>query len=188
MKNSTRAFSLVEVMMSLTILSLLAAMIFAAMGPARERARQRVCVSNLRQIGQAIAMYQADYDGIDIIPGQPTPYWQLGLPGVTMGHDFRNTYIKNQDILICPNDTLPRSPTGFRISYYWQIIEDVPDYWKFSNVVARRGGDTPLLVDEWHNSNLDISKAPRWATKRVIVLRLNQQVQVREVPVRTTEY
>ena len=59
-----RAFTLIELLVVLTIIGLLAALLFPVFARARERARQTVCESNLHQIGLAIQMYQADHGGI----------------------------------------------------------------------------------------------------------------------------
>src|SRR5436309_512984 len=45
------------------VLSILAALLFPVFARARENARGSSCSSNLKQIGLAISMYTADYDG-----------------------------------------------------------------------------------------------------------------------------
>jgi prepilin-type processing-associated H-X9-DG protein len=49
------------------IIAILAAMLLPALSKAREKARQAVCINNLKQIGLATLMYAEDYDGY--IPG-----------------------------------------------------------------------------------------------------------------------
>lgn len=56
-----RAFSLIELLVSVSIVGLLAAMLLPALRHARESARAAVCVSNLHQIGVATQMYLDDY-------------------------------------------------------------------------------------------------------------------------------
>ncbi|MCC6730138.1 MAG: prepilin-type N-terminal cleavage/methylation domain-containing protein, partial [Chthonomonadales bacterium] len=58
-----RAFTLIEVMLCVGIIAVLAGIVFAALGPVRERARVTTCTSNLHQIWAAYAMYAADHDG-----------------------------------------------------------------------------------------------------------------------------
>src|SRR5450432_97245 len=56
------AFTLIELLFVLVILALLAALLFPVFNEAREKARQAVCVSNMRQIGLAFRLYMQDYD------------------------------------------------------------------------------------------------------------------------------
>ncbi len=63
-KNSRyNAFTLIEILIVLAILSLLAAILFPIVSRARASARTSTCAANLRQIGQALALYKSDHDG-----------------------------------------------------------------------------------------------------------------------------
>lgn len=57
-----RASTLLEVLLVAGVLGLLAAIIFPVFGRAREMARRANCVSNLRQIGLAMQMYEQDHN------------------------------------------------------------------------------------------------------------------------------
>jgi len=57
-----RAFSLVELLVVISILSILSALLFPVFVRAKESARDTVCLSGLRQIGVATSLYQADSD------------------------------------------------------------------------------------------------------------------------------
>ncbi len=54
-------FTLIELLVALTILGLLAAMAVPAIRSALDRADRTVCLSNLRQLGQALSEYVADH-------------------------------------------------------------------------------------------------------------------------------
>src|SRR2546423_15398263 len=66
---SARAFTLIELLVVIAIIALLAAILFPVFAQAREKARQAMCQSNLKQMGIAFAMYATDYDGIYPNPG-----------------------------------------------------------------------------------------------------------------------
>ncbi len=57
------AFTLIEVLVVIAIISILAAILFPVFARAREQARRASCISNLKQMGLAIALYRGDYDG-----------------------------------------------------------------------------------------------------------------------------
>jgi prepilin-type N-terminal cleavage/methylation domain-containing protein/prepilin-type processing-associated H-X9-DG protein len=59
---SKKAFTLIEILMVIALISLLAAMLFPVFAQARKSARSITCVSNMRQLGVAISMYAGDYD------------------------------------------------------------------------------------------------------------------------------
>jgi prepilin-type N-terminal cleavage/methylation domain-containing protein/prepilin-type processing-associated H-X9-DG protein len=59
-----RAFSLIELLVVIGIIGLLLGLLLPAMARAREQAKTLVCLSNLRQIGQAIYSYASDNRGL----------------------------------------------------------------------------------------------------------------------------
>lgn len=57
-----RAFSLIELLVVLGILSLLAALLYPVFATAREKGRTTRCLTQLRQLAQSTQMYLADFD------------------------------------------------------------------------------------------------------------------------------
>ena len=88
-----RGFSLIELLVVISIVSLLSGMLLPALKQARECARAASCTSNLRQIGLATQMYLDDYgrffpyqqpvNGGDMLWyfGLESPYNPGGAPG-----------------------------------------------------------------------------------------------------------
>jgi len=57
-----RGFTLIELLVVISIIMILASVLFPTFARARGTARQTVCISNLRQCGIALQMYQDDWD------------------------------------------------------------------------------------------------------------------------------
>ncbi|MFQ6098324.1 MAG: type II secretion system protein [Armatimonadota bacterium] len=55
--------TLVELLITVAIIAVLAGIIYAALGPVRERGRQMVCISNLHRLQMALLAYRTDYGG-----------------------------------------------------------------------------------------------------------------------------
>ncbi|MES2464712.1 MAG: DUF1559 domain-containing protein [Armatimonadota bacterium] len=62
-RTSSAGFTLIELLVVIAIIAVLAAILFPVFAQVRERARQAACLSNMKQLGFAINLYQQDYDG-----------------------------------------------------------------------------------------------------------------------------
>ena len=95
------AFSLVEILVTVTIIVVLAALLFPAAQGVFERGRSATCTGRLRAIGVGLAQYIADNDG-KLIPyasmGGATSFWfdalnpYMGTPDnedATMPHKWQ---------------------------------------------------------------------------------------------------
>jgi prepilin-type N-terminal cleavage/methylation domain-containing protein len=183
---SRRAFTLIELTVSIAIICALAGLVFAVLGPAREAARQRSCVSNLHQIGLAFAQYRADWDGRDPSRGERMYHEELGLPGGDSAHEALQPYTRSSAVLWCPSH---HGLLGGWSSYEWPCMADEDDTpgMDLPGIVARRGMDYPLVACSQHNADLDFARQPHWMRRRLIVLRLSLQVQTLSKPVTDTE-
>lgn len=120
-----QAFTLIELLVVIAIIAVLAAILFPVFGRAKESAKKTACLSSLKQMGTAFALYLGDHNGvyptcdndkakIDGKPPKPeTP--DADGPPERDWHVVLQPYIKNFDILRCPSDTSlkpkdPRNP------------------------------------------------------------------------------
>ena len=108
---SKLAFTLIELLMTIAIIGILAALLLPVLGMAREKAKQAVCANNLKQIGMAFYMYLDDYD--DFFPCASDPVSATPLYWLWMGRGWRSfiaPYIGNSvsghnpGVLFCPSD------------------------------------------------------------------------------------
>ncbi|MFQ6131651.1 MAG: DUF1559 domain-containing protein [Armatimonadota bacterium] len=142
MSRGKAAFTLVELLVVITIIAILAAILFPVFAKARESARKAQCSSNLKQLGSAVTMYNADYDqvypggpgfylGYSVVPDDPRcggsyAQWSgANWPGSVFC--VLQPYIRNEGIQSCPTTSFPvcqifATTLSARVSYGYNYL------------------------------------------------------------------
>ena len=121
---TSQAFTLIELLVVIAIIALLAAILLPVFFSVRGKARQTVCVSNLRQIGLAISLYAQDADDLYPYGNDPSDaytnpnIWQFSpyaaiAPKLDPLQSILTPYTQNKELWHCPSDS---GYTGLDIS------------------------------------------------------------------------
>lgn len=86
-----RAFTLLEILVAVVVIALLASLVLALASRAKSAAKTAPCASNLRQIGQALSIYEADFNSLP--------------PSIS--HLHKSSYAQDPRLFVCTED-----PTG----------------------------------------------------------------------------
>lgn len=125
---SSVGFTMMELLTALAIIALLVGITMSVVVHVRESGRQSVCLSNLKQLGQAFHLYLQDYDGTyppavgDSLDrsawvAMPEPFIRLDRPAQPENGSIY-PYVRNSEVYMCPSDPLGRQ---IRLSYGMNI-------------------------------------------------------------------
>jgi prepilin-type N-terminal cleavage/methylation domain-containing protein/prepilin-type processing-associated H-X9-DG protein len=105
-------FTLVELLVVISIIALLLSILMPSLSKAREQAKRVICASNMKQVVLALQMYSLSNDG-SLVPYRGTPSdsqsWDSKL--AYMFSTEENDSLKKY--LTCPSDRKPRNPSKF---------------------------------------------------------------------------
>ena len=145
------AFTLVELLTILAILTLLAGIIFAMSAGPREKGRETMCSSNLHQIYLGLQLYSADYPGPEQMPGLGDIKLLPRVPAILK-------YVPSHDVFYCPNSTAAmkkKAWSTYEINFLLLDPTQDPkiatylDQWEAE--LKNLGGASPLVICNIHD-------------------------------------
>jgi len=169
------AFTLVELLCVIAIISILAALLLPALNQSEARAKRAGCVNNLRQTGLAFQIFMHDHDGkfpmaVSTNDGGSEEFVENGYAA---GGDFYFSHrhfqtlesaMGSPQILVCPADTRPPAAnfTALQNSNLSYFVGVKADFLKPESILA---GDRNLAANSSSNSailNGDADIQLRW--------------------------
>ena len=129
MAHRRSGFTFVEMLIVITIISVLVSLLLPSIQKAQELARRGVCASNLRQIGTGYAEYVQDNHGWTPynLAGRPYEMYILYHKNSGWYNDgilYRDEYVNTGRVYFCPSKRKRNIESGYE--YNWWVIHDDP--------------------------------------------------------------
>ncbi len=136
-RSANGAFTLIELLVVIAIIAILAGILFPVFARAKRSAKQTACISGLKQVGAATAMYMSDHDGVfphaldasDKYSPQiwdAFPEFRARIDSMPMLHEVLQPYVKSKEVFFCAADT----GTSVLDSHFPQVFVTSPSMYR----------------------------------------------------------
>jgi prepilin-type N-terminal cleavage/methylation domain-containing protein len=156
LKRRSAAFTLVELLVVISIIALLAGLGLSAINKANDKAKMIVSVNNLKQIGLSMKLYSSDYDGqfpLGWVSGSNMTD-TAGAAGIADANTsfralFGGGYISDERVFFYPGPTYFKRPdNNFKDNQYEKALEAGENsYSYFIGLAESDDGQQPLACD-----------------------------------------
>ena len=131
MSATSQGFTLIELLVVLAIIAVLSSILFPVYAQAKSAAKQSVCLSNMKQIGNGMILYMGDND--DRMPDRrdlkismgfkPWYGWPATDPRCGWAEVVFDPYMKGNGVWACP------SAAKTKVGEIWQVKQADSNYW-----------------------------------------------------------
>ncbi|MBN2270718.1 MAG: type II secretion system protein [Sedimentisphaerales bacterium] len=135
-----RGFTLVELLVVVSIISLLMGILMPVLGKVRKNGRRTACLGQLHNIGLAMRMYVSENNDTMPVAAQ-LPSTEPNLPCIT---DVLLPYLKVRKVMRCPADT--------EENYF----ETEGTSYEYPNYLRGRRVDSTFLGKHWGEANTPV--------------------------------
>ena len=185
----TAAFTLVELLVVITIIGILAGIALPVYNGVTERANQTKALAQAKQIGLALKLYSGDHDGI--FPNKVVDT-ATGLPGdtdiTTANQAFRQlfpNYVNQEKIFyVGKSKFTPKQPDENTTD--GQVLKAGENHFAYvTNLTDTSNAAFPLVADGFATvggdpawTDVEDAKGGVWKGKKAIVLRVDQSAEI----------
>ena len=206
-KAKQKAFTLIELLVVISIIAMLVSLLLPSLQQARNAARDAICMSNLRQMGIASAIYTEDYNQWVLRAGSSsdtsTQWHNNRAFRENLNADTSTTTGRYPIGLLCPRAAYDRnvSSGSSTVNRYYGMNDEhsrrpqYRDWWdtqsRFKRQEVKRPSQQYFILDgidwevtldrrfEWQISDQwTLDNLPEWRTRRVTSYRHNNNTNI----------
>ncbi len=152
-------FTLIELLITISIIAILAGLLFPALNNARESAYRTSCRNNLKQIGVMLSTYHTDFKrfphALSMLSADPTE-----STGPVLRTTLKNYGGESDGVFRCQRDLKPQSS-------YESAEED--DYTYDSATSDKTFFETEKISYEYFNTGHYFNNSSQWVSRRRIL-------------------